>query len=110
MKVSTSMQTLPLAQSTLVLSTSVILTFLPAAWNTQRSTIPFIQSYPTLWDQGGNETAWGTQWIADHLASQNRFGKPVILEEFGVTNNQLATYTAWWNEIVSSGLTGDLIW
>jgi len=76
------------------------------------STIDFgtFHSYPTAWEQGGNETAWGTQWIADHLTSQNRLGKPVILEEFGVTKNQLTTYTAWWNEIVSSGLTGDLIW
>lgn len=36
--------------------------------------------------------------------------KPAILEEFGVTTNQASTYTAWWNQIISSGLTGDLIW
>lgn len=36
--------------------------------------------------------------------------KPVILEEFGITSDQEDTYTAWYNEIVSSGLTGDLIW
>ena len=32
------------------------------------------------------------------------------LEEFGVTTNQATIYTGWWNEIISSGLTGDLIW
>ena len=24
--------------------------------------------------------------------------------------NQATTYTEWWNEVISSGLTGDLIW
>ncbi|KAF5354742.1 hypothetical protein D9756_005256 [Leucocoprinus leucothites] len=67
-------------------------------------------SYPTPWGQGGNETAWGTQWIADHATSMKNAGKPVILEEFGVTSNQASTYTTWFNQIVSSGLTGDLIW
>jgi hypothetical protein len=60
--------------------------------------------------QGGNEIAWGTQWIVDHVASQTRVGKPVILEEFGDTINQPATYNAWLNEVLSSGLTGYLIW
>ena len=31
-------------------------------------------------------------------------------EEFGVTNNQASTYTTWYNAVISSGLTGDLIW
>lgn len=31
-------------------------------------------------------------------------------EEFGVTNNQASTYTTWLNEVVSSGLTGEMIW
>ncbi|KAF8199076.1 CEL4b mannanase [Pholiota molesta] len=67
-------------------------------------------SYPTGWGQGGNEQAWGTQWITDHATSQKSANKPVILEEFGVTTNQATIYTAWWNQIISSGLTGDLIW
>lgn len=32
------------------------------------------------------------------------------LEEFGVTTNQATIYTGWYNEILSSGLTGNLIW
>ncbi|PPQ92323.1 hypothetical protein CVT25_008529 [Psilocybe cyanescens] len=67
-------------------------------------------SYPTGWGQGGNEQAWGTQWIADHQTSQAKANKPVILEEFGVTTNQPTIYQAWYNEVISSGLTGDLIW
>ncbi|KAF8706096.1 glycosyl hydrolase 5 (cellulase A) family, partial [Rhizoctonia solani] len=47
----------------------------------------------------------------NHAASQKSANKPVILEEFGVTTDQVATYTAWWNEIVSNGgVAGDLIW
>ena len=27
-----------------------------------------------------------------------------------MTTDQATIYTGWWNEIISSGLTGDLIW
>jgi len=67
-------------------------------------------SYPESWGQTNNQTLWGTQWITDHAASMKRVGKPVILEEFGVSNDKPTVYTAWWNEIVASGLTGDLVW
>ncbi|KAG6895607.1 hypothetical protein C0992_000377 [Termitomyces sp. T32_za158] len=67
-------------------------------------------AYPESWGQGGNSTLWGVQWIADHAASQNSAKKPVILEEFGVTTAQTTTYQAWFDEIISSGLAGDLIW
>ncbi|KAL1735553.1 glycoside hydrolase family 5 protein [Schizophyllum commune] len=66
-------------------------------------------AYPESWGQSDAE-AWGTQWIADHATSQETVGKPVIIEEFGVTSNQAEVYTAWLNEVVSSGLAGDLIW
>ncbi|KAJ1304402.1 hypothetical protein OPQ81_005551 [Rhizoctonia solani] len=68
--------------------------------------------YPENWGQKSNAAAWGTQWIKDHAASQKAVNKPVILEEFGVTSsyNPSSTYTAWWDTILSSGLTGDLIW
>ncbi|KAG6862681.1 hypothetical protein C0993_002001 [Termitomyces sp. T159_Od127] len=32
------------------------------------------------------------------------------MEEFGVTTAQTTTYQAWFDEIISSGLAGDLIW
>ncbi|KAL5483227.1 hypothetical protein ACEPAI_8457 [Sanghuangporus weigelae] len=67
-------------------------------------------SCPESWGQSADETAWGVQWIADHAAAQATANKPVILEEFGVTTNQVDTYTQWWDEVISSGLTGDLIW
>ncbi|KAJ1304405.1 hypothetical protein OPQ81_005554 [Rhizoctonia solani] len=82
--------------------------------NLQISSIDFgtAHSYPEQWGQESNVTAWGTQWIIDHAASQKAANKPVILEEFGVTSSYdpLSTYTTWWNTIISSGLAGDLIW
>ncbi|KAF5317317.1 hypothetical protein D9611_003784 [Ephemerocybe angulata] len=80
--------------------------------NLQISTLDFgtFHSYPNSWGQDGIELAWGTSWITDHAKSQDRVGKPVILEEFGVTNNQPSVYTQWLNNVVSSGLAGDLIW
>lgn len=62
------------------------------------------------WGQTSDPTGWGSQWITDHAKSGKTANKPVILEEFGVTDNQASTYTAWYNTIISSGLTGDLIW
>jgi endo-1,4-beta-mannosidase len=51
------------------------------------------------WGQAANETAWGTQWIADHVTSANAANKPAILEEFGVTTNQTGIYQTWYNEV-----------
>ncbi|KAG8761315.1 hypothetical protein FRC12_009429, partial [Ceratobasidium sp. 428] len=45
-----------------------------------------------------------------HAASQKAVGKPVIIEEFGVTSNQASTYATWYDAVISSGLTGDLVW
>ncbi|KAG8690693.1 hypothetical protein FRC11_009748 [Ceratobasidium sp. 423] len=82
--------------------------------NLKISSIDFgtFHSYPEHWGQGSNVVGWGTQWIKDHAASQKSANKPVILEEFGVTSsyNPSNTYTTWWDTIISSGLTGDLIW
>jgi len=68
--------------------------------------------YPESWGQSADPSSsvWGSQWISDHATSQKNANKPVIVEEFGVTTDQTTTYTAWYNTIVSSGLTGDLIW
>ncbi|KAF8608735.1 CEL4a mannanase [Ceratobasidium sp. AG-I] len=80
--------------------------------NLKISTIDFgtFHSYPFSWGQSANATLWGVQWIRDHAASQKAVNKPVIIEEFGVTSDQVATLTAWWEEVISSGLTGDLPW
>ena len=62
------------------------------------------------WGQTTDPVGWGSQWIQDHQTSGKAANKPVILEEFGVTNNQSSTYTTWYNTVITSGLTGDLIW
>jgi len=66
-------------------------------------------SYPTQWGQS-DPPDWGAQWINDHATSMTTQNKPVILEEFGVTSDQADTYAPWYSAIISSGLTGDLIW
>lgn len=66
--------------------------------------------YPISWGQTSDPTAWGVQWIKDHAASQKARNKPVIMEEFGVPDNQSSTYKAWYTAVIGSSLTGDLIW
>lgn len=68
------------------------------------------QAYPEHWGQAGKEVAFGNQWITDHAKSQAAAGKPVILEEYGVTTNKPAVYTEWLRSIETSGLAGDLYW
>lgn len=44
---------------------------------------------------------------------QKELNKPMILEEFGVTQpdvDQVTAYTQWYKDLIADGLTGDLIW
>ncbi|KAJ7849909.1 glycoside hydrolase superfamily [Mycena leptocephala] len=84
------------------------------AANLAISTLDFgtFHLYPDSWGES-NDVAWGQQWITDHAALMASANKPAILEEFGLTatGSQRATdYTTWYNAIISSGLTGDLLW
>jgi mannan endo-1,4-beta-mannosidase len=68
--------------------------------------------YPDGWGES-NDVAWGQQWITDHATIMKSANKPAILEEFGLTatGTQRATdYTTWYNTVISTGLTGDLLW
>lgn len=82
--------------------------------NLNISTIDFgtFHLYPESWGQSSNpsSSAWGSQWISDHATSQKSANKPVIMEEFGVTSDQTDVYKAWFSTVLSSGLSGDLIW
>ncbi|RDB28597.1 Mannan endo-1,4-beta-mannosidase C [Hypsizygus marmoreus] len=55
--------------------------------------------YPQLDTPGSNFTlkSWGLGWIKDHANAARRAGKPVILEEFGVSGltNKTGVYPAW---------------
>ncbi|OCH95076.1 glycoside hydrolase [Obba rivulosa] len=79
--------------------------------NLNISTIDFgtFHLYPQSWGESEPST-WGSQWITDHSTSQKSANKPVIVEEFGSTSDQEDVYTAWYSTIISTGLTGDLIW
>ncbi|KAJ7208841.1 glycoside hydrolase superfamily [Mycena pura] len=68
------------------------------------------------WGETANpdSVTWGVQWINDHAAIMKTANKPAIMEEFGLASSSGATraaqYTTWYNAIISSGLTGDLVW
>ncbi|KAH9951516.1 endo-beta-mannanase [Amylocystis lapponica] len=62
------------------------------------------------WGETTDPIEWGVQWIQNHAQSQANYSKPVLLEEFGVTDNKSETYTAWYSAVIDSGLAGDLIW
>ncbi|CCM05720.1 uncharacterized protein FIBRA_07952 [Fibroporia radiculosa] len=66
--------------------------------------------YPLSWGETEDPIEWGVEWIENHATAQKAQNKPVLLEEFGITSNKTETYEAWYSAIVSSGLTGDLIW
>jgi mannan endo-1,4-beta-mannosidase len=83
------------------------------------------------WGITSNQGGWGAQWITDHASTQKSVGKPVIIEEYGLTTtdrgmhtfklailllnrrfliNTASTYATWWSAVESSGLSGDLYW
>ena len=56
--------------------------------------------------------SWGQTWIENHRGAQATYGKPVLMEEFGVyaAQDQITTYENWYTTVVDSGLAGVLIW
>ncbi|KAE9391215.1 CEL4a mannanase [Gymnopus androsaceus JB14] len=75
--------------------------------NLNISTLDF-GTFHDSWDEPANP--FGTTWISDHAASMLATNKPVIMEEFGITNDEVDVYGSWYDEILSADLTGDLIW
>lgn len=56
-------------------------------------------------------SAFGTQWITDHASAMKNASKPVIMEEYGISSQpQNTTYLSWASTIVSTGLSGELVW
>ncbi|KAG8893560.1 hypothetical protein FRC00_010355, partial [Tulasnella sp. 408] len=84
------------------------------ATNLAISTVDFgtVHLYPIPWS-ASDSTTWGNTWITNHANVQKSVNKPTILEEYGVTgstSSQVSVYTSWLNTVVSSGMTGSLIW
>ncbi|KAJ6453764.1 mannanase [Mycena sanguinolenta] len=80
------------------------------------STLDFgtFHNYPDGYgEENKNITQWGSQWITDHATVMSAQNKPVIMEEFGLTTSGTAremVYAAWYSTVLSTGLTGDLVW
>jgi len=70
--------------------------------------------YPFSWGQTVDPVGFGDTWITNHtVLVQKALNKPVILEEFGVTQaqfDQITAYSKWYSDVVTDGLAGVLIW
>lgn len=68
--------------------------------------------YPEGW---GKTIDWSVQYINDHIATAKSVGKPVILEEYGVTSNQEQVYSQFGDAVygdaaVGDGAAGNMFW
>ncbi|MBR7836436.1 cellulase family glycosylhydrolase, partial [Actinospica durhamensis] len=83
-----------------------------------------VHLYPQGWGEtpsnsGTDPVAWGTAWIQNHLADGAAAGKPVVLEEYGLSVDgtviadeaaRAAGYTAWTEAVLAGGGAGDQFW
>ncbi|KAJ6491416.1 CEL4a mannanase [Mycena vitilis] len=83
------------------------------AANMNISSIDFgtFHMYPGSWGESDTDP-WGVQWITDHATVMTSANKPVVMEEFGVVSSSTrpTTYSAWYQTVLNTSLTGDLIW
>ncbi|NOK63961.1 MAG: Endo-1,4-beta-mannosidase [Chloroflexi bacterium AL-W] len=65
--------------------------------------------YPDHW---GKTSAWGTQWIEDHIDAAKAIGKPTILEEFGIHNKSTRDdiYQTWIDTVYQQDGAGWMFW
>jgi len=65
--------------------------------------------YPTHW---GQSNAWGTTWIQRHNEIGTALGKPMILEEFGITDQgaRQSVYNQWLDTLRTGGGDGFNFW
>jgi mannan endo-1,4-beta-mannosidase len=66
-------------------------------------------AYPDHWSRN---VAWVTQWIVDHQSAADGYGKPVILEEFGLRDlgQRDAAYQTWVDTVRTGGGDGWNFW
>ncbi len=83
-----------------------------------------VHLYPQSWGEtpsndGTDPVAWGTTWIENHLADGAAAGKPVVIEEYGLSVDgsvitdeatRDAGYAAWTGAVLASGGAGDQFW
>ncbi|EWY94865.1 hypothetical protein FOYG_04018 [Fusarium oxysporum NRRL 32931] len=80
--------------------------------NLKISTLDYgtVHMYPIGW---GYTYPWGNQWIRDHAALALKYGKPIVLEEYGVestTSNRTAVLQQWQQTIIDSDIAYDSFW
>jgi mannan endo-1,4-beta-mannosidase len=72
---------------------------------------PFLSFIQDNWGHSADDISWGNQWITDHATIMKSANKPVIMEEYGLTSSARTTiYPMWYDTVINSGLTGDLVW
>lgn len=85
-----------------------------------------VHLYPQSWGEdpaakpGTDPVAWGTTWITQHLSDGAALGKPVVIEEYGLSVSAAegiadeaardSGYQAWTNAVLSNGGAGDQFW
>jgi mannan endo-1,4-beta-mannosidase len=85
-----------------------------------------VHLYPQGWGEnpsskpGTDPFTWGTKWITDHLTDGAALGKPVVLEEYGVSINAAqgvadeaardVGYQTWTDTVLANGGAGDQFW
>ncbi len=81
------------------------------AWadNTADPNIDFgsIHLYPEFWNLPASA---GSTWIADHTRIARALGKPLLLGEFGASQNRAATFETWLATARAEGTAGALAW
>lgn len=67
--------------------------------------------YPQAWKQR-DPVSFGLRWIGQHLAAGKAAGKPMLLEEYGMTSTseRNRVYSAWLRSILLQEGAGDLAW
>lgn len=65
--------------------------------------------YPDHW---GKSAAWGTQWIARHIADAKALLKPAMLGEYGLQDKSARNpvYKEWTDTVLDGGGNGALYW
>jgi mannan endo-1,4-beta-mannosidase len=65
--------------------------------------------YPDAW---GKTPAWGTQWIARHIADSHRLGERAVLGELGLLSKATRNpvYKEWTDTILKDDGAGSLYW
>ncbi|KAF2497809.1 glycoside hydrolase family 5 protein [Lophium mytilinum] len=81
--------------------------------NLQVSTLDFgtYHLYPTGWGYS-DASGMGSKWITDHAASATKYGKPVIMEEYGLNSasSRDSVYPTWNSAVKNSATAGQMYW